>query len=231
MAHTHLVLFDIDGTLLSAAGAGRLALQRALAEVVGEVPAAASWSFAGKTDPQITREVLVQHGLAVDEATALVPRVMERYLAHLPTALSESTDAHLKPGIRELLGALEAEPRACVGLLTGNLVEGAQLKLAFFGIGERFLLGAYGSDHAERSQLPPIAVERALAATGKAFVGKAIVIIGDTEHDVRCGAALGVKAIAVATGPFDAAALASHGPDHVFEDLADTERVLAAILD
>jgi phosphoglycolate phosphatase len=225
-----LVLFDIDGTLLSAAGAGRVAIKRALEDVVGPVPAADEWSFAGKTDPQLTRELLLAHGSAPDDIATLVPRVLERYLTHLPEALRLATGAHLKPGVHELLDALSAADGVCIGLLTGNLAPGARLKLENFGIAERFALGAYGSDHADRPELPAIAVARALEATGHAHSGKEIVIIGDTEHDVRCGARLGVRAIAVATGPYDVAFLKSHDPDHVFADLSDTPGVLQALL-
>lgn len=229
-ATRRLVLFDIDGTLLSAAGAGRTAIRLALEDVVGPVPAAETWTFAGKTDPQLTRELLEVHGLDVDAVSGLVPRVIERYLAHLEAGLASHEGAHLKPGVPALLDALAGKPGVLVGLLTGNVVAGARLKLAHFGIEDRFRLGAYGSDHADRRELPAIAVERARTLTGEAYRGKEIVIIGDTEHDIRCGAALGVRAIGVATGPYDVETLASHQPDHAFADLADTERVLEAIL-
>ena len=225
-----LVLFDIDGTLLSAAGAGRSAIKQALEDVVGPVAAAEHWSFAGKTDPQLTRELLLEHGAQLTDIPALVEQVLARYLAHLPAALESVPGAHLKPGVPALLDALAAVDGVCTGLLTGNLATGARLKLAYFGLEQRFVLGAYGSDHADRRELPAVAVARALEVTGHAHNGKEIVIIGDTEHDVRCGAALGVKAIAVATGPYDATALAAHTPDHVFVDLSDTTRVLRAIL-
>lgn len=227
---THLVLFDIDGTLLSAAGAGRHAIRQALLEAVGPVPAVETWSFAGKTDPQLTRELLEEHGVPADEIPALVTTVLARYLELLEDAIKSNPDAHLKPGVMPLLDALGAREDVTLGLLTGNLVAGAKVKLDHFGIGDRFGFGAFGSDHAERKQLPAIAAQRAKELTGKDFAGKRIVIIGDTEHDIACGASLGVKAIAVATGPHDVATLASYHPDHVFADFSDTEAVLAAIL-
>ena len=225
-----LVLFDIDGTLLSAAGAGRRAIKQALAETVGEVPAADTWMFAGKTDPQLTRELLVHHGVEESELPRLIDEVLARYLAYLGPMIAAAPDAHLKPGVLPLLAELSRRPNVVVALLTGNHIAGARLKLEHFGIAEHFELGAYGSDHAHRPELPAIAVARAQAQLGHAFEGKDIIIIGDTEHDVTCGAALGVRAIAVATGPYDVAALTAHGADHVFADLSDTEAVLAAIL-
>jgi phosphoglycolate phosphatase-like HAD superfamily hydrolase len=229
-ANQRLVLFDIDGTLLSAAGAGRHAIRQALAEAVGDIPAADKWVFAGKTDPQLTRELLEHHGLPAEEIQGLIPGVLARYLVLLETQLGTAPDAHLKPGVEALLEALADREGVTVGLLTGNLAEGAQVKLRRFGLAHHFRLGAYGSDHAERHQLPAIAVRRAAEATGITYAGKEIVIIGDTEHDIRCGAALGVRAIAVATGPYGVEELSTHGPDHVFGNLADTAAVLEAIL-
>lgn len=229
-ASSRLVLFDIDGTLLSAAGAGRHAVRQALAEAVGDVPAAQQWVFAGKTDPQLTRELLEHHGVPEAQVQELVPRVMRRYLELLEAKLAAAAEAHLKPGVEPLLDALADRPGVTVGLLTGNLAEGARIKLRRFGLEHHFKLGAFGSDHPHRPELPAIAVQRAQAATGVSYQGKEIVIIGDTEHDIRCGAALGVTAIAVATGPYGVEELRTHGPDHVFADLGDTGAVLAAIL-
>jgi phosphoglycolate phosphatase-like HAD superfamily hydrolase len=229
-ASSRLVLFDIDGTLLSAAGAGRHAVRQALAEAVGDIPAAAKWVFAGKTDPQLTRELLEHHGVPGEQVEALIPRVMHRYLELLETHLATAADAHLKPGVEALLGALAEHRDVTVGLLTGNLAEGARIKLRRFGLEHHFKLGAFGSDHHHRPALPAIAVQRAHALTGVTYEGKEIVIIGDTEHDIRCGAALGVRAIGVATGPYGVEELRTHGPDHVFQDLGDTAAVLEAIL-
>lgn len=226
-----LVLFDIDATLLSAGGAGRHALRRAFDELFGPHPAIDRWVFAGKTDPQIGRELLEAYGTPADEVESLVPRVLDRYLAYLDEELARAESRHLKPGVEPLLERLAATEGVLLGLLTGNLEPGARLKLGRFGIDHYFRLGAYGSDHADRPQLPPIAVSRAEALTGLRYAGKEVVIIGDTEHDIRCGAALGVRAIGVATGIYTTEALAPHGADHVFEDLSETERVLAAILD
>ena len=230
MSTQRLVLFDIDGTLLSAAGAGRTAIRRALDEVVGTVVSAETWSFAGKTDPQIVRELLGLHGLGPEAIEELLPQVLERYLRYLPEAMKAEPRMHLKPGVEAILAELAGHPDVVVALLTGNVEAGARLKLSTFGLWERFAFGAYGCDHHDRPELPAIAVRRAEALTGRRFTGKEIVIIGDTEHDIRCGASLGVKAIAVATGPFPVATLALHRPDHLFADLADTPKVLDAIL-
>ncbi len=225
-----LVLFDIDGTLLTAAGAGRTAVARAMEEVYGPVGSLADHPFGGKTDPQIAFEVLGPLGWAATVIEARLPAMFEKYLAYLAEELPRSPRARLMPGIGPLLDALAMEPRATLALLTGNLERGAAIKLAHFGLGGRFQFGAFGSDHGDRHELPAIAVARAEAASGHRHFGKEIVIIGDTEHDVACGRTLGVRSIAVATGPFGVDELAAHGPDHVFADLADTDAVLRAIL-
>ena len=225
-----LVLFDIDGTLLTAAGAGRVAVARAMEEVYGPVGSLADHPFGGKTDPQIAHEVLGPLGWAPEAIDARVDAMFARYLAYLAEELPRSPRARLMPGVVPLLDALATEPGVTLALLTGNLEAGAALKLAHFGLAGRFAFGAYGSDDGDRKALPAIAVERALAATGHRHAGKEVVIIGDTEFDIACGRALGVKAIAVATGPYAADHLRRHDPDHVFDDLADTEAVRRAIL-
>jgi phosphoglycolate phosphatase len=135
------------------------------------------------------------------------------------------------PGIPELLAALERRrDEAVLGLLTGNIAEGAALKLQSAGIRSDFRVGAFGSDCERRDGLPPVAVERARAEVGVTFCRRDIVIIGDTPSDVTCGHALGVRAIAVATGNHAAGDLEAAGAEAVFADLSDTERVLDAIL-
>jgi phosphoglycolate phosphatase-like HAD superfamily hydrolase len=225
-----LVLFDIDGTLLSGAGAGRRAVEKALADLALPHEHISRWSFGGKTDPQIGREVLGHLGLAPEAIAAHLPRFLERYLHHLESEFPSNAACHLKPGVRPLLEALAERGQVLTGLLTGNLEPGARIKLAHFDLLSFFHLGAYGSDHADRPELPAIAVARAEEHTGYRYRGKEIVIIGDTEHDIRCGASLGVRAIGVATGSYSQAELSPHGADYLFEDLADTERVLDAIL-
>lgn len=229
-AGKRLVLFDIDGTIMSTGGIGRQCFHRAIEAVHGPLPQAAGWRFAGKTDPQICQELLAEAGVAPEAIARLTPAVLDHYLDGLEAGLKTAPECHLKPGVRELLAALASHSNATIGLLTGNVERGARIKLAHFSLLPYFALGAFGSDHADRRALPAIALDRAASATGHRHVGKEIVIIGDTEHDIRCGEAHGVRTIAVATGPFSAEDLASHGADHVFADLAETDRVLEAIL-
>jgi phosphoglycolate phosphatase-like HAD superfamily hydrolase len=135
------------------------------------------------------------------------------------------------PGVHSLLDRLEIEPGIVLGLLTGNLEEGAALKLRSGGLDpRRFRVGAYGSDAAERPDLPPIAARRAERYFGRVPSGAEVVIIGDTPADVDCGRCIGARAVGVATGAYSVADLEGCGAHAVFRNLSDTDRVMAAIL-
>jgi phosphoglycolate phosphatase-like HAD superfamily hydrolase len=225
-----LVLFDIDGTLLSADGAGKRAVNDALVEVFGTTGPIERYSFAGRTDPQIARELLTAAGLATEEIDPRLPALWDSYIANLRWEM-ERTEVTPLPGIPELLRRVEdAAGETVLGLLTGNIEEGARIKVDAAGLGwERFRVGAYGSDHANRPELPAVAVRRARDLTGMDFTGKEVVILGDTPFDIQCGAHLGVRTIAVATGRHPVEELAAHDPDHLFPDFSDVEAVWAAI--
>lgn len=228
-----LILFDIDGTLLSAQGAPRRAFHRALLEVFGTAGPIDAHTFDGKTDPQIARELLLLAGLTDAAVDAGLPRLWSTYLRELARELLRPDQRTLVyPGVRALLAALETlQQEVVLGLLTGNIEPGAALKLESAGLANGFRVGAFGSDHERRDQLPAVAVERARALTGVHFREREVVIIGDTPSDVTCGRSLAVRAIGVATGRHDEASLRDAGADHVFADLSDTDAVLAVMLD
>jgi phosphoglycolate phosphatase-like HAD superfamily hydrolase len=225
-----LVLFDIDGTLLTADGAGRRAIRDALQEVFGTTGPVGRYDFAGRTDPQIARDLLGMAGLDAATIEAGLPRLFDLYVANLEREI-RGVAVRALPGVRELLDRVEgAGGEVVLGMLTGNVREGARLKVDAAGLGfARFRVGAFGSDHADRPELAAVAARRAREATGTEFRGKEIVIIGDTPHDVSCGEALGVRTIATATGTYRADELAACRPDHLFPDLADTDAVWDAI--
>lgn len=225
-----LVLFDIDGTILRSNGAGRRAMIAALREIFGGT-GPENHSYDGKTDPQIVREVMRIEGHRDAHIDERMDALMTLYLTHLGRELVESNTV-VYPGIRELLDALEARDDTVLGLLTGNLREGAHAKLRAAGIDPgRFRIGAFGSDHEHRPELPAVARQRAQAELGIDLEGEHLVIIGDTPADIECGRALGVRAIGVATGSYSVEELLRHAPHAVFETLADTERVVSAIID
>lgn len=229
---SRLVLFDIDGTLLLSAGAGRRAILAALEAELQGCETAGEVRFDGKTDPQILCELLAAAGHADAPTSRILDELCGRYLRHLEAELELTGHmTTVMPGILELLDRLEREPGVVLGLLTGNLRGGAVLKLRAAGIvPERFAVGAYGSDSAHRPELPPIAAERALSHFGRIPAGHEVVIIGDTPADVTCGIGIGARAVGVATGSYSMEELAAAGAHAVFSDLEDTARVLEAIL-
>jgi phosphoglycolate phosphatase-like HAD superfamily hydrolase len=225
-----LVLFDVDGTLLSASGAGRRALDRAMRDVYGTSGPIDSYDFRGGTDPQIIRDLLGRAGL--DEAAILAGEatVYRRYEEILETEVGDGRAVTLYPGVRELVETLAAREDVVVGLLTGNIEAGARIKLRPTGLWPLFRLGAYGSDDADRTRLPRVAAGRAERLVGRMFRGPDTVIIGDTPRDIGCARAFGARAIAVATGWHTLDDLAAHRPDHAFADFSDQGPALAAML-
>jgi phosphoglycolate phosphatase-like HAD superfamily hydrolase len=226
-----LVLFDIDGTILLTAGAGRRAIVAALSEEVGSTAAFGQVRLDGKTDPQIVAELLEAAGHLGPHGSDRLSAICRRYVELLANELEQRTTCiTVMPGVRPLLDRLEAEEGVVLGLLTGNVAQGAALKLRSAGLDpSRFRVGAYGSDSANRPELPPIAARRAEPYFGRVPSGAEVVIIGDTPADVSCGECIGARAVAVATGGYSAVDLAACGPHAVFDDLSDTSSVIDAI--
>jgi phosphoglycolate phosphatase len=225
-----LVLFDIDGTILWSDGAGRRAMEGALTTHFG-TPGTRQYRYDGKTDRQIVRDLMRLEGH--DDATidARMTDLLANYLEGLHRELADDTHVmHCFDGVHAVLDALEAEDDRALGLLTGNLEQGAHAKLRAVGVDPaRFVVNAYGSDSEVRSELPGIARRRAFELLGRELDAAAIVVIGDTPADIHCTRPLGARTIAVATGRYSMEELASHGPAAVLPDLCDTEAVLRAI--
>jgi phosphoglycolate phosphatase len=227
-----LVLFDIDGTILLTAGAGGRAIIAATTEEIGPSQGLDAVRFDGKTDPQIVSELLDAAGQAPPHAAGRIDSICRRYVELLARELDlPTTRTSLMPGVGPLLDRLQVESDVVLGLLTGNLAQGAALKLRSAGLDpSRFRVGAYGSDAADRRSLPPIAVQRAAQYFGRVPSGPEVVIIGDTPADVACGECIGARALAVATGGYTVSDLTACRPHAVFQDLSDTDQVLKAIL-
>jgi phosphoglycolate phosphatase-like HAD superfamily hydrolase len=225
-----LVLFDIDGTLVNTGRAGADAMDLAFAELYQIPKAFASIHMSGKTDPSILQEALTHHRLQLDAAA--LTAFQERYIFHLRRTLQEPTRwRRLMPGIPLLLDTLRARADVLLGLLTGNMATGAQLKLEAFGIWHHFRLGAYGSDAIDRNALVPVAQARARALVGHDFLPAQILVIGDTPRDIACARAHGARVVAVATGSYSVEELQQHEPDHCFMDLGDISAVLRVLTD
>ncbi len=227
-----VVLFDVDGTLLTMGRAARDAFAEALSEAAGRPIDPDGYSFSGKTDPQIARDILSLHGVAGDDLEAAVPKTIELYVRRMSEDRGRLRDARLLPGVRELLEALAGRRDVRAALLTGNVEPGARVKVGHFGLAGffDFSISCFGSDHADRYRLPALALERARRALGPGITGRQLVLVGDSEHDVLCSRLIGARSVAVTTGWTPAATLRALGPDAMLEDFTDTARAVRAIL-
>jgi phosphoglycolate phosphatase-like HAD superfamily hydrolase len=231
-AHPKLVLFDIDGTILWTDGAGRRAIHTALREVFGSIGPGDYW-FDGKTDRQIVRDLMRLDGHADEGIDARMDVLLGRYVECLGDELAQPEfSARVISGIPELLDALEARDDIVLGLLTGNVEPGARAKLRAVGIDPaRFRVGAFGSDHERRPELPAVAQQRARELLGVDIPGSDVTVIGDTPADIECARGVGARAIGVATGRYPVEELEQHGATAVFADLTDTDAVIRVIVD
>lgn len=231
MTPEYLVLFDIDGTLLWPDGAGRAAMRAALARVYGVTGPIDEYCFAGRTDREIVRDLLTAAGL--DEAViwSRFDQLVDEIAYELRRRIAEGLHSIRPcPGGPELVKQLAACDDILLGLLTGNLRPTAHIKLEAAGYDPTlFRLGAYGDEAVRRSDLPPLAIERAARLTGVQFRGERVVIIGDTPADVTCGYGVGARSIAALTGGHPRIELEALQPHFLFEDLTDSAALLAAI--
>jgi phosphoglycolate phosphatase len=219
-----LLLFDIDGTLIDSGGAGIQSLKEVLKQQFGVVDDLSGVEIAGKTDTGIVHQILRKQKIAVTEENTAA--FLELYLEFLAGELPQRP-GRLLPGVEELLPRLQARPQNVLALLTGNLRRGAQLKLTHYGIWDFFEFGAFADDRDDRNQLGPVAQQRAREKHTIDFVATDIDVIGDTPHDIACGKAIGARTIAVATGSFSRAQLATHQPDWIIDDFSEVDATLA----
>jgi phosphoglycolate phosphatase-like HAD superfamily hydrolase len=224
-----LFLFDVDGTLITARGTGRLAIGRALAHTYGATGPLEAYDFRGKTDRRIVWDLMRAAGLDEARIADGLSACFEAYVAELESLIGDGAPVTIMPGVDELVRALAARDDAVVGLLTGNIEDGARVKLRPTGLWPLFGVGAFGSDHMDRRRLPAIACERARRLTGRRFSFEDVTIIGDTPLDVDCARACGAVAVAVATGFHPADDLKACAPDLFFTDFGDVSTTLAAL--
>ena len=221
-----LLLFDIDGTLITSGGAGEAALKDAMRSRFDVEEDLNGIILAGATDARIARELLQKHSIAVSAEN--VAALLDTYLGHLDERIGRH-DGKLLPGILPLLKALSERSDAVLALLTGNVSRGAEIKLTHYGVWDFFEFGAFADDHHDRNELGKFARARALERHGEEFPPSRIYVIGDTPKDIECGRAIGACTVAIATGHYSSAELRDHAPDFLFEDLSDTERVVALL--
>lgn len=206
-------------------------MERALEAACGSAGDPA-YRYDGKTDRQIARDQLRTAGVSDAQIDAQMDTILATYLSGLAETLERDPGAaRLCHGILPLLDATEQHPSLTMGLLTGNVERGAAQKLRAVGLDRsRFLVGAFGSDHEHRPELPGVAQRRAAALLGRPVAGDQLMIIGDTPADLQCGLSIGARAIGVATGRYSVEDLTAHQPHAVFADLTDTDRVIEALV-
>jgi phosphoglycolate phosphatase len=220
-----LYLFDVDGTLVHAGGAGRRAFERALMDRCGHgTPALGPLRLDGMTDRLIARKALELLGLPFDDA--FCDGILERYVEHLHSEI-EGPGYAVLPGVPPLLDALAARG-GLVGLCTGNVVEGARLKLRRGGLDRYFDWGAsavfgFAADGEEREKLVLAALRRAAARLGRAVTPRSAIVIGDTPLDVAAAHHAGCTVLGVATGRYSEEELRACGADHVAATLEHPE--------
>ena len=227
MAGKKLLLFDIDGTLLLTGRAGEHALRVAFKERFGVDDDLSSISFAGSTDGAIARQMFAPHD--IPPTAENIADLFDGYVHHLAMELPRR-EGKVLPGIVELLEALHGREDCVLGLLTGNIEKGAELKLSHYGVWDYFEFGAFADDHIDRNRLGPVAHTRAVEKHGISFEPEDVFVLGDTPRDIDCARAAGFVAVAIATGGYTKEQLAEHKPDFLFEDLSDTTAVLAVLL-
>lgn len=220
-----LILFDIDGTLIDSGGAGVRSLDLAFRKVFSVLNAFQGISMAGKTDTQIIKEGLIKHGLSMD---GNFDAIIEAYLLYLREEI-RNDGKHTKPGIYEILEQLNPMEDIGLGLLTGNLEQGARIKLEPFDLNKYFPSGAFGSDDEDRNKLLPFAVNRFEEMFDKRIDIEKSIVIGDTPRDVECAHIYGAVCIGVATGPYSIDELTEAKADYVLKDLSDHMGLLQSL--
>lgn len=214
-----LVLFDIDGTLIRTHGAGVEAFARTFASVFGVHEVTGRVKFAGRTDISLVREMFTLSNIPASEEHF---RLFFDAYTHCLDELMRGCQGEICPGVTEFIRDLESLPQPpLIGLLTGNIRLGAEIKLRHFKLWDVFHTGAFADDHEDRNQIAVVARDRGSRVLNENLRGDEIIVVGDTAHDIRCARAIGAKALAVATGGHTVEELKPHAPDWLVKDLRE----------
>lgn len=232
VSRTRLVLFDVDGTLIDAYGAGRRALEESYAIVFGVADAAqhldSIW-FAGKTDLFIFSEVAARAGIPSRDYERRYPELEAAYLERLHASIAEHTAKRVLPGVETLLAELSGGNGLALGLMTGNLERGARIKLEPWDLNRFLPTGGFGNDARDRAEIGAVARRRFEERLGNDLDCDAVVLVGDTPHDIAAARACGFRVLAVGTGWTDKDELRAAAPDAYLDDLSDTPSAVRAL--
>lgn len=225
---TRLLLFDIDGTLIRSAGAGRAAMDVSFEKIFHVQNGFEGIHMMGRTDPGILQEAFDNHGIAWEESK--VEAFKETYFRTLEEGIDEPREGkRVCPGILEILNQLQDDPNVVIALLTGNWRNSGFIKLVHFEIDHYFILGAFGDDSADRSELVPVAMKRFRGKYDCPIASEEVFVIGDTPLDIISARPHGVKTVAVATGFHSTDDLSVESPDFLFEDFSDVCKVMKVL--
>lgn len=222
-----LLLFDVDGTLLSGRGVPRAVFLEVVHRRFPDYTETADFSFSGMTDPKIVQKMLAAYLQPEGDSTPFIETFLQEFLNELEKRVTPQSPPLVLAGVRPLLDFCEQDKYCFLGLVTGNMQRGADIKLKAGRLKRYFPIGAYGSDHEERNLLPPLAIQRAQAYYGRSFSRENIWIVGDSIYDVRCAKANELRSLAVASGVTAMEILAAEKPDILLPDLRDTEKLAA----
>ncbi len=220
------LLFDIDGTLISTGGAGKAAMQQSLLEEFGLDQVMADVEFAGRSDRGIVKDLFAQHD--IENSHDNWSRFQLRYTRNLNDSLA-ACRGRVLAGVAELLERLQEHASAAIGLLTGNIRQGAQIKLEHYGLYHHFSFGGFGDDHVDRNSIARQAAASARSHLDGRFSPDRVWVIGDTPNDIQCARSIGARVAAVATGEFNYDQLQTLGPDLMLHDLADTDTMMQLV--
>jgi phosphoglycolate phosphatase len=228
-----LVLFDIDGTMITTGGAGMRAMRDAGRELYGPEFELEGVDFAGRLDPLLVDDIFARNNVprTADER-ARFRRVYHRRLQDAPPLPPPHGSARALPGVHELLANIGGTRGVTLGVLTGNYQETAEIKLRACAIDPgQFEIGVFGDhsphDPPDREHLPPVAMNKYLTKFGREIRPERVTVIGDTPHDVRCAKRNGCRSLAVATGKFSVEELQSSGADRAVKSLQDAQEIMS----
>jgi phosphoglycolate phosphatase-like HAD superfamily hydrolase len=212
-----LVLFDVDGTLVHTGHAGTQAFAKTFATEFNAPNGVEKINFPGRTDVSLVREFFGYHNIPATSEN--FQRFFERFVFWLDQMIAQS-NGEICRGVSEFLNDLRALPHPpMLGLLTGNIRLGAEIKLRRYGLWDLFETGGFADDHEDRNHIAAAALERGRRVLGEKLRPEEIVVVGDTQYDIRCGKFIGAKVLAVATGGAALEELKRHQPDWAVEDL------------
>ncbi|NVJ07822.1 HAD family hydrolase [Myxococcus sp. AM001] len=215
-----VLLFDIDGTLVTTGGAGRRSMEAAFEKLHGRRDACDSFPMSGMTDRAIVRKAM--HLIGVEDSVAAIDAVIDAYVAHLAEEVHKVDDQRYRvfPGMREAVKEARSRSGFAVGLGTGNVREGARVKLERVSIYDQFDFGGFGCDNEDRTELIRCGAKAGAAKLGVPVEECRVVVIGDTPKDVHAAHGVGAECIGVGTGTFSVQALIDAGATVAFPDFS-----------